>query len=152
MDPAKSVVTLTLTVPALERLFEGDPTIVLILKEAAVAEFVRRKIGNYMSGESQAAIENEIKRQIGARDFQGKVKINQAISDAVLHEAGQIIEKHKTRITEFAKEFVRRQLEDRAIDEAIERVVGEELIRQAAGKVKAEVARRLDRALKAAEE
>ena len=41
---ANNIVTLQLSVPALERLFEGDPEFLLSLRQAVVAEFVRRNV------------------------------------------------------------------------------------------------------------
>jgi len=57
---------LQLTVPALEKLFEGQPDFVLQLRQAAMQEFTKRRIKGILTQGTQVEIDNAIKSEIGA--------------------------------------------------------------------------------------
>jgi hypothetical protein len=75
-NKGNNIVTLTLTVPALEKLFEGDPQLVLELRKSAIANFAKMKIGCLLDAATKAEVAAEIAKQVGEyKSYPGKITV-----------------------------------------------------------------------------
>jgi hypothetical protein len=144
-----NIVTVQLTVPALTKLFDGDPEIGIHLRKSVVAAFARQKIGNVLDAASKAQIAFEVEHQVGKiSGYPSKVILNPTILNEIKAAAGQaIIDAHRE-----IRELIKVAIDDQMarIEGVIKSEVASCITGETKRKINSEVRSRLDAALSAA--
>lgn len=152
----RNIVTLQLTVPALEKLFEGDPEFVLSIKQAAFIEFGRRKIGELLDKSTKADIEAAIANHVGTISttyHPPQIKLQQPILDMIHTSTQRAMNDQHTAIASLIKEAIDKAISPvtESIDEKIKREVDRRVNNEVAVRVATEVKAKINDILKAAQ-
>ena len=59
-----NLLTIQLSVDALEKLIGDDPEFALSIRQAVITEFARRKLGKVLDGDAQNTVDREIKKML----------------------------------------------------------------------------------------
>jgi hypothetical protein len=142
-------ITISLTVPALERLFEGDPNVVVELKKGAIANFARGKIGTLLDVATKALVEEEIGRQVGTiKGYPPKVTVAPDLLAQLKGEALVQVSAHRTEIERMIRATVKEEISK--IEPTIKALIEQRVTFEVKEAVKAEVAAKMRAALSAA--
>jgi len=145
--------TLQLTVPALLKLFEGDPDVVLHIRKAAVAEFTRRKIGTLLDAASKALVESEVAKQVGTiKGYPAKITLAEPILNALKESCATAMKEHEKAMWSLVHKQIATQI-DAHLDSIREKVSAEVKRRidsEVTARINTGVRTRMDAAIKAA--
>lgn len=145
-----NIITVQLTVPALMRLFEGDPEIGLTLRKGVIAAFAKAKIGTILDAASKAQVASEITKQVGEiKGYPQKITLQQGILDTIKSEASKAMKDADKQVRALIDESISNEKE--AIEKMIASEVKRRITAEVADKVKSEVRSRLNAALSAAQ-
>ncbi len=153
----RNIVTLQLTVPALEKIFEGNPEFVISIRQAAIAEFARRKIGDIMEKSLKADVEAAVAKQVGTVTNPGgynqKITLQKPILEAIQGEALKTLDAHKKAIDKMIQEMADRtiQTQIKEIDQMVKREVERRVTAEISTRVTAEVKAKMNEVIKAAQ-
>jgi hypothetical protein len=140
-----NLVTLQLTVPALEKLFEGDPTIALTMRQAAITEFARRKMGDIIPKALKAEIDAAIAKEIGTINYSGytpKITLQETILQEIRSEGRKTMDAHQKTITTLIQEAAQT-----AIDEQIA-LIQSRITREIERRITSEITNRISDGIK----
>lgn len=112
-----NIVTLQLTVPALERLFEGDPEIVMVLRKGVIAEFAKKKIGSILDDATKAQIAHEVKLQVGeSKGYPAKITLEKTILEGIQSQVSAAVSMRRGQILREVQEAADVAVEQIRID------------------------------------
>lgn len=153
-----NIVTLQLSVPALEKLFEGDPQFAVSLKQAVITEFSRRKLGDLLNQSAKADIDHAIATQVGTITSKGygyapQITLQKPILEHIQAETNKAMEENRKAITQTisdaADQAVTKITED--LEARVKKVVESRLTTEITARVNAEVTARMNKIMKAAQ-
>ena len=153
----RNLVTLNLSVPALEKIFEGDPQVVISIRQAAIAEFAKRKIGDIMEKSVKADVEAAVAAQIGqiknAGSYNQQITLQKPILDMVQAETQKTIDAHKAAIERLIRDMMTQAVEaqNELIDEKINREVERRVNAEIQARVTTAVKERMNKVMSAAQ-
>src|SRR4051812_31920356 len=101
----QNMITLQLSVPALQHLMDGDPAFVLSLKQAVIQEFVKRLSHVKVDDALKAEIENAISRQIGTFQYGRGGTLSTDLLEKVRATAIEVVSKIQQDATTAARQF-----------------------------------------------
>lgn len=142
----RNYITLNLSIPALEKLFEGDPEVVISIRKAAILEFARRKIGDLLDKAAKADVEAAVREAVGYVDkpgtWQQKILLQKQILEAIQSETKKATDAYKalvwSMITESVNAAVKSHIDEIAglVDSTVKR------------RIEAETADRINKAVR----
>jgi len=103
---ANNIVTLQLSVPALERLFEGDPEFLLSLRQAVVAEFVRRNVKGLLDKALEVECARVANETIGKWESypSSRVALKKEYESSVKSVAVGVVEEARKQLIAYAEQ------------------------------------------------
>lgn len=152
-----NIVTLNLSVPALEKIFEGNPDFVISIRQAAVAEFAKRKIGDILDKSVKADVEAAVAKQVGtitnAGGYNQKITLQKPILDMIQAETQKTIDVHKQTIERLIRDMMTQAVEaqNEMIDEKINREVERRVNAEVQARVTTAVKERMNKVMSAAQ-
>lgn len=153
----RNIVTLNLSVPALEKIFEGNPDFVISIRQAAVAEFAKRKIGDILDKSVKTDVEAAVAKQVGTITNPGgynqKITLQKPILDMIQAETQKTIDVHKQTIERLIRDMMTQAVEaqNEMIDEKINREVERRVNAEVQARVTTAVKERMNKVMSAAQ-
>jgi hypothetical protein len=149
----QNLVTLQLTVPALEKLFEGDPEVIVGIRQAAIAEFGRRKMGDLLTKAAKADIDHAIAQQVGSiggTSYAPKITLQEPILQMIREETRMTMDVNKLMIDQTIQELAQKIMDDQVqeIDQKVKREVERRVNNEVASRVTAEVKAKMTEIMK----
>jgi len=152
MSQGTNIITLQLTVPALERLFADDPEIIMVLRKGVIAEFARKKIGLVLDAAAQAQIAHEVTKQVGEiKGYPAKITLEKKLLEELQSQTSLTISAKRAEMLALAKEAAEAAVEQIRIDlpglisAEVKRRVSAEIVKS----VTFQVQQKMDAAVKA---
>lgn len=153
----RNYITLNLSIPALEKLFEGDPEAVISIRKAAILEFSRRKIGELLDKAAKADIEAAVREAVGYVDktgWQQKILLQEPILKAIQAETKKATDAYKalvwSMITESVNAAVKSHIDE--IAALVDNTVKRQIEAETADRINKAVRSRIDKMLEAVAE
>lgn len=154
----RNIVTLNLSVPALEKIFEGNPDFVISIRQAAVAEFAKRKIGDILDKSVKTDVEAAVAKQVATITNPGgynpkKITLQKPILDMIQAETQKTIDVHKQTIERLIRDMMTQAVEaqNEMIDEKINREVERRVNAEVQARVTTAVKERMNKVMSAAQ-
>ena len=135
-DNTRNLVTIQLTVPALEKLFDGaDPSFILSMRQSAMEEFARRRIKALLTQSVELDIADAIAKEVGSvgKGYPVRATLKPAVQEAVKEAVNRGMKPAREEFAALVDSAVKAEIDD------LRKVLEDRISRQMAAAIKAEI-------------